>query len=1110
MSFITNSDSKKLGSRLNELITTSNELKFLVGFFYFSGIRELYESLKENQENLQVKILIGLEIDKLIFETVETAKQAKSDHQRLELFFSSIENGLNRDDMDTQAFYEQVMFFLELIRQDKIIIRKTYEPNHAKLYIFKMDDTHKLLRKSIFITGSSNLTSPGLKSQQEFNVEISDFGTEEAEEYFDKLWDKAIEITEIPQYKQRLLDTVEMNTLVAEITPFEAYTLILKSYLDTYKNNDISQSLLDILAEKGYYNLKYQNDAVKQALAVIDMYGGVIIADVVGLGKSIIASMIAKSLDKRGLVICPPGLIGDSNHESGWRKYVDDFQLPNWDVRSVGSVTLESTLEFVIKHPDIEVIIIDEVHRFRNQDTHAYELLQNICRNKIVIQLTATPFSNSPADIFSLLKLFIVPGQSKITLDNDLEFRFKSYESTFKKLSYVRKYHNSSDVKKRNRAQSMYINLFGSDLIDIRNVKTRTRQIAHLIRSVIEPIMIRRNRIDIKNDPEYSKEVTTLSRVMEPCECFFDLTEKQSDFYDRVIGEYFGEDGLFQGAIYTPFIFEKGKDIDSDSLDEAENFEYQFQSNLLDFMKRLLVKRFESTFYSFAKSLSNFIKINDKILTFIKKSNKYVLDRKLIDKFYESDEDEIELALLEFAEKLAELEGIPTRKQKIYDLKTFADAKGFIKAIEDDRKLFIRIQKELETLQLVEHDPKASSLIKLLNPIIKLHGKNEPERKIIVFTEYADSADDIASKLEKYYPAKVLKSSRMISKKEYKTILSNFDASCEHQKDDYQILVATDKLSEGFNLNRAGAIFNYDIPWNPTRVIQRVGRINRIGKRVFADLYIYNYFPTIQGADIVKSRETAAQKMYMIHNTLGEDAQIFESDEEVTASELYRKIMINPEALEQENFLTTIRREYFTIKEKYPELIHKLEMFPTRLKTAKAFEKNEMHVFMKKGLGFFVRSILKENEVEDLSLEEVLNNIQCSFETKRIPFSDEFWRHYLDIKNYVPTDYSKKDKLEENAYNNLQTLLCNIPDALRSLEPFIATLIEDMQDFHTLSRYTLRQLGNLQIQSEKHISEVKKVLVHISHEMGTDYLDKLKNRIGDLKNEIIIAVENQC
>jgi len=168
----------------------------------------------------------------------------------------------------------------------------------------------------MFITGSSNLTKAGLTTQQEFNVEISDYGTEDAEKYFDSLWDEAVKITEDDVIKKRLIEIIEKETLIKEITPFEAFVLILKTYLDSFEQKDIGESLEKTLIDNGYSPYQYQLDAVKQGLAIIEKNNGAIIADVVGLGKTVIACSIAKELRKRGLVICPPGLVGDRNKNS--------------------------------------------------------------------------------------------------------------------------------------------------------------------------------------------------------------------------------------------------------------------------------------------------------------------------------------------------------------------------------------------------------------------------------------------------------------------------------------------------------------------------------------------------------------------------------------------------------------------------------------------------------------------------------------------------------------------------------------------------------------------------------------------------------------------------
>ncbi|MGB4322738.1 MAG: SNF2-related protein, partial [Anaerolineaceae bacterium] len=416
--FITNEAGKALRARLIELIEGSDELKFLVGFFYFSGLQELYEGLKNNP-TVNLKVLVGMNVDKLNYNLIEYADndQSASIKQKLDKYFKGLQESLISEDFDNSTFYEQVSFFVDLIKQDRLVIRKTQEPNHAKIYFFFDKDNQ--LKKKVFITGSSNLTRPALTTQAEFNVEISDYGTEETEKYFDELWEDAIKITEKDEVKKKLISVIETKTMARKVTPFEAYALSLKTYLNPFnQENNISPTLPDLLKDIGYTPYRYQLDAVAQALAIIKDYNGVIIADVVGLGKTIIACAVARELRKRGLVICPPGLMGDKDKKSGWRMYLEQFGLTDWDVRSAGD--LENTAEYVQRINDFEVVIIDEAHRFRNQDTKDYEFLKNISRNKIVILLTATPFNNRPSDILSLLKLFITPKKSSITLENNL------------------------------------------------------------------------------------------------------------------------------------------------------------------------------------------------------------------------------------------------------------------------------------------------------------------------------------------------------------------------------------------------------------------------------------------------------------------------------------------------------------------------------------------------------------------------------------------------------------------------------------------------------------------------------------------------------------------
>ncbi|HON07292.1 MAG TPA: SNF2-related protein, partial [Verrucomicrobiota bacterium] len=800
--FITNNQPKDLSKRLISLIENSKELKFLVGFFYFSGLKELYEGLKNNP-NVTLKVLVGLKVDCAAYGLCEYGdNKKKSDKAQVEEFFDSIKKSINTETFDNQQFYTQVKFFIDLVKNDRLIIRKTLEPNHAKLYIFKLEDK-QVGRNQLFITGSSNLTKPGLTKEQEFNVEISDYGFDEANGYFDELWKKAVPITEKAINKSDLIRLLEKNTLIKEITPFEAYTLVLKNYLDGFKGKELNKRLIEVYNERAYKPYKYQLDAVSQALSIIEQNNGVIIADVVGLGKTIIACAVAYELRKRGIVICPPGLLGDKSKKSGWSKYLEHFHLTSlgWEAFSLGD--LDKVIQHLNVAKDVEVVIIDEAHRFRNEDTQSYESLKNICRGKIVILLTATPFNNRPSDIFSLLKLFIVPKKSTITLNDNLESKFDNFKTTFDKLAYIKRYCNSQDNQKRSRSISYYISLFHNPTINPNEIKKHAHRLAKEIKNVIEPVTIRRNRLDLQKNPYYKDEINQLSVIENPKEWFYELTNEQSDFYNTILKKYFAqpeEGGEFTGAIYRPFTYE----VDTQSVEDTSKgngFQLQQQVNLYDFMRRLLVKRFESSFGAFKQSVANFRNITEIARKFIKDTGKYILDRDLLENIYTKEIEDIEKELNNYVKKIVQNEY--PKNHKIYEINKFKYKDKFLQDIDKDIALFDAILNELEQLNLVNNDPKVACLVDNVNQVLNEPPQNnEPKRKIVIFSEYLDTVLYLKPILQRRFNNRVLVIAGGLTKTNIDDIYLNFDASYPKQKDDYDILLGTDRISEGFDLNR--------------------------------------------------------------------------------------------------------------------------------------------------------------------------------------------------------------------------------------------------------------------------------------------------------------------
>lgn len=1110
--FITNApNNPNLKYRINQLSTVAEELKFLVGFFYFSGIYELYDGLVNN-DHVILKILVGLNIDKLNYELIEhgCGNPSATANEITEQYLNDVRLTINGQDFDTQDFYERIGLFIKMIREDRLIIRKTREPNHAKLYIcIDLDD---VMCQRTFITGSSNLTYPGLSGRAEFNVEISDHDVpEKAEQFFDQLWNDSIEITEHDDSKWKLIKLLETETLTRKITPFEAYTHILKTYIDVNNpDRPLGDSVEQAFKANGYTPYQYQLDAIKQALNIIDQHHGVIIADVVGLGKSVIASAVAKALRKRGVVICPPGLIGDDNETSGWKMYLRQFGLNDWQARSLGD--LQKVEEYVRTNNDIEVVIIDEAHRFRNPDTKDYPILKDICRDKEVILLTATPFNNRPNDILSLLNLIIAPKNSSITLDPNLEAAFRTYSYDFERLAHIQRYHSSPDKQKSSKAKRNYEIIFGESTIDLAKVTHRQSQIATEIRDVISPITIRRNRLDLKQNSDYAEEVKNLSEIADPEEWYFELSPQQSNFYDQIIEKYFApndEGGRFTGAIYQPFEYETK--LDRENLTEEQNREYITQKQLTDFMRRLLVKRFESSFGSFEQSITRFRNVYSVVQQFISRTHQYILDRALIDDIYQEDDEIIDQALIDYQNNL-EANNFPKR-DKVYRVDNFEDREKFLGDIQADIDLFDEIIDNLNAMDLVSDDPKSACLVTHLKAELKkLPQSGEPKRKIIIFSEYADTVAHLELTLRPHFGNRVLVVSGNLSENMIKTINQNFDASSLVQKDDYDILLSTDRISEGFNLNRAGMIINYDIPWNPVRVIQRVGRINRISKMVFKTLYIVNFFPTEKGATIVRSREIARNKMFLIHKTLGEDSKIFGIDEEPTASGLFTRITTFKDDLEGASFYTQMLNRWREILLAHPDLEQNLKDLPSRVKVSKAYKNDDLLVFFRKNRLFIQRLAKGEDDPSLISFEEALPLIECEPDQPAQEFSDSFWRNYR-IARDIKVEHSNRGlsptSVEVKAINNVEYLLRSRLPELEPYRDFMITLRTDMADWGTLPKFTLRRIANLKIGTQKQTAETIDTIQDLQLHLGTDYLQKEIERQNQVHQEIIIAVENQ-
>jgi len=816
LTFITNETNQNLRARFEVLIRDTKFFDCLVGYFYTSGFHAIYKSL---QSTKKIRILIGIGTNK---ETVDRIQKANQNWQQSFHFSHSetkqVVEGLIEDEMevseDNQKVEEGVVKFIEWIQNKKLEIRAYPSKDiHAKLYIMTFTEGDRDIGR--VITGSSNFTYSGLVDNLEFNVELKNHSDYEfAKNKFEELWKDSVDVNE------KYIQTIEHKTwLNQNIIPYQLYLKFLYEYFkdELGQTEEVFTKYLPIEFKK----YEYQEQAVLNAKKILEAYGGVFISDVVGLGKTYVAAMLVGQIDGRTLVIAPPALIEKSNPGS-WLNVFEDFQVRQTRFESIGKldVLLEEDLS---KYKNV---IIDEAHRFRTETNITYEKIAEICRGKRVILVTATPYNNSPKDILSQIKLFQKSKKSTIPGMPNLEAFFNSLDKKLKELD-------------RQKDFREYISI----------VKENSKEIRE---KVLKYLMVRRTRNEIVNyfEKDLVNQGLKFPEIEKPEALFYELDELEDDIFNKTI-ELIAR--KFKYTRYTPLLpkYFKGKTDQPTIL---------AQENMGKFMKILLVKRLESSFFAFKNSVDRFIYSYDMFIKEFEKGNVYV-SKKYAQKIFELLENNDDGAI----EKL-----IDEGKADHYESTEFTD--DFINDLKNDFKILNQIK---SLWQKVNRDPKLLTFLNKISNNIILR-----ENKLIIFTESKETAEYLSENLNEKLPTKTLCFTGGSSDITRDLVIENFDAKARHQKNDYRILVSTEVLSEGVNLHRSNVVINYDIPWNPTRMMQRVGRVNRVDTK-FDKIYTFNFFPTKQSNDQIKLKEAAESKINAFLTLLGGDSALLTEGEPV-------------------------------------------------------------------------------------------------------------------------------------------------------------------------------------------------------------------------------------
>ena len=816
-------------------------LDAVVGFLRASG----YFSLRPFLDSInKVRVLIGIDVDKYIS---EAARQGK-------LFFGA-EDDVKQDylrqirkDIESSYYRKEIEDGMFQMVQDlldgKLELRAHPSKKiHAKIYVLYPDDFNQYTQGMV-ITGSSNLSGNGLgiteERQYEFNVKMTQHeDVQFAKDEFEQLWEEAkgCEIT-----ADDLKTSIDRTYLKGEVSPYDLYIKMLMEYFSDRILETDNDDPLDM--PEGYSKYDYQMDAVIEGFQKLVRYDGFFLADVVGLGKTVIATMIAKKfLIENGrdhtkiLVVYPPAV------EQNWKTTFKDFGIDKY-AKFISNGSLSKVLDEdnynYWNADEYDLVLVDEAHKFRSHTTSAFEQLQEICKmprietgnisgyKKKVMLISATPMNNTPADLYNEILLFQDPRHCTIDGVGNLTAFFAPLIVEFRKL--------------RNNPEA-----------DIRDFK----KLAEKVRDrVIKPLTVRRTRTDIEHVPRYNKDVNGFPKVERPIESRYELNEHLANLFERAMQTL---DKELTYARYQAIAYLK-QDASNGLYDNAE----LISRSLAGIRKNGLVKRLESSFYAFQVSINNFRQANQNMLDMFANNKVFIApDLDINTMLATMTEEEIEERLNEKAKN--------NPKNAVFKADDFRP--DFIEMLQADQIILEQMCNEWQDIS-DNDDSKFAKFKELLkHELFKI--ENNPEQKLVVFSESVDTVNYLQRRINR---PDVLVISSDNRGQQFKTIRENFDANYKTKLNDYNIILTTDVLAEGVNLHRSNVIVNYDTPWNSTRLMQRIGRVNRIGS-VSKHIYNYVFYPSREGNREINLNQIAVSKIQTFHSTFGEDNQIYSQNE---------------------------------------------------------------------------------------------------------------------------------------------------------------------------------------------------------------------------------------
>ena len=956
----------KLAEHINQVLSATESAKFAVGYFFLSGLQAIAGNLGRVQ---RLRLLIGNTSNR------ETIEQIAEGYQRLELALASEEReryikkgeqkkrteetaeNLRRtlERMDQSDDAENLVHCLIKMITEKRLEVKVYTRGrlHAKAYIFDYPAQGRY-EKGIAIVGSSNLTLSGLTHNTELNVVVHGNDNHAMlSKWFEELWADAHEFDTL------LMEELQQSWAAAAVKPHDIYMKTLYALVaDRLEEGEKGEILWDDELTRTLAD--FQKTAVKQAIQMIRDNGGVFVSDVVGLGKSYIGAAVLKHFVRtqgsKPLIICPKPL------EEMWRNYNEDFDL---DAKVLPMSMLltdggggKSYLDSK-QFKDRDFVLIDESHNFRHHSSQRYEQLNDYLARglKKVCLLTATPRNRSALDVYNQLKLFHHDDITTLPVDPpNLKDYFKLIERKEKRLQDLLVHVLIRRTRKHILRWYGYAGDTNQPLKDISDGKLRPylmgEKKSYVIVSGRHQFFPRRELETLR----YSIE-ETYGGIYDSIRAFLGRPAKTPKEPKAGTELTYSRYGLWHYV--TPERQKSGpyKELHRSGI------------NLRGLIRVMLFKRFESSVEAFRRTLDRLDKVHGIFLQ--------ALDQGFVPAGQDAQKLMYESDALDDGSLMEEL-GDASGRYKLEDF----DETRLRHHLSADRKLIRDMIKLVEPIT-PDKDAKLQVLIAGLKK-----GIPKARNKVLIFTQYADTAEYLYDNLNPGGADKSIEAIYGTDKSKARMAARFSPLSNPHMEigtdQEIRILVATDVMSEGLNLQDGDVVVNYDPHWNPVRLIQRFGRIDRIGSEN-EQVWGFNFLPELKLEKNLGLADVLRRRIQDIHDSIGEDAAILEKDEQLNEDAMFAIYERNGGQLsmfedEEGQFLDVSEAEELirTLRKNEPEEFERIKALRDGIRSARGvFSAQGSYVFCQAGK--YQQLILTDaqGKVVTRDVPAVLGRIKC-------------------------------------------------------------------------------------------------------------------------------------